>query len=203
MNVTVMQFGRPPYSYFTLSFVFHILLFIILGKFDLFFNPEEISKDPVSIDFISNLQKPSAFNTQNKKNINKDLSEQTMNSPKADPIDEMSTLDGESEIGSDPNARPPKSETEKYLVLLKSRVNEFQKYPRQSKVFKEEGLVKIRMTINRDGQLTKLELVQSSGHSRLNDAAMKAVSDAAPFSKFPDEVTFQTWKIIVPIRFVL
>lgn len=110
---------------------------------------------------------------------------------------------GESEIGSDIIGRMPRDAQEKYLVSLRNQVRLQQKYPKQSLVFKEEGLVKVRITLDRKGALTKVELVQGSPFPRLNDAAMKAVSDAAPFPQFPTEIEFQTWKVTVPIQFML
>ncbi len=122
--------------------------------------------------------------------------------PEAGPPNENYSI-GQSEIESDVDGRLPRNDQERYLVNVRDRVTKQQRYPRPSQVFKEEGLIKIRISLNQEGALTKVELLQPSPFSRLNDAAMKAVSEAAPFPRFPDEIQFRTWKITVPIRFII
>lgn len=192
--------------YFLSSLIIHLLFFItIININSLLILADDNSRVPVLIDFISIKQgslTPVIHNT--KINSQPQKLQETNASNTRTQINELKTELGESEIGSDlDHGQTPRNEKEKYLVLLRDKINKHQAYPRQSKVFKEEGLVKIRMTLDREGQLTKLELIQATKYSRLNDAAMKAASDAVPFSKFPNEVEYQSWKIIVPIRFVL
>lgn len=110
---------------------------------------------------------------------------------------------GESDVDSILKGRPPMSAMEKYLVEVRNQISQFQKYPSPSRAFREEGIVKIRLTINRIGSLIKIELVEPSPYKRLNDAAMRAATSAAPFAAFPAEIDFDSWKISLPVRFVL
>jgi TonB family protein len=110
---------------------------------------------------------------------------------------------GASDIESSLHGRAPRNETEKYLVSVRDQVARQQTYPAPSRAFREQGTVKIRITLNRSGSVIKIELMEESPYKRLNDAAMKAATRAAPFGPFPDEVKFETWKITLPIRFTL
>lgn len=90
-----------------------------------------------------------------------------------------------------------------YLARLRNRIGTHQVYPRTSKMLREEGTVRISLLLKRSGQLEKLELLESSRFSRLDDAAIKAIAKAAPFDPFPSEVPFDSWEITVPVRFQL
>ncbi|MFN8845461.1 MAG: TonB family protein [Bdellovibrionales bacterium] len=208
--------NQNTYLYLLTSLAVHLFFCVLLIKSDWFFNSEVNEPAPVSIELISDdnsrlesLRSKTVVAIQKSKKL-QNIQSQIKGSPKIEPIKELSTNDtskrymGESEIGSGLDVGLSQlSEKEKYLVLLRNKINKIQTYPRQSKIFKEEGLVKIRMTINRNGDLMKLELVESSSFTRLNEAAMKAALEAAPFAKFPEEVDYQNWRIVVPIRFVL
>ncbi len=53
------------------------------------------------------------------------------------------------------------------------------KYPSFSRRRGEEGLVKLAIHINDEGKITNINIVQSSGHSRLDQAAKTAVEQAS------------------------
>ena len=50
-----------------------------------------------------------------------------------------------------------------------------------------------------DGSLKEVELLESSGHQVLDDAAIRIVRLAAPFAPFPDELR-QTTDVLEIIR---
>ncbi|EWG98733.1 energy transducer TonB, partial [Halomonas sp. BC04] len=47
-----------------------------------------------------------------------------------------------------------------------------------------EGQLRIRVVIGRDGQLRQAEVVQSSGHTELDQAALDTVHGAGPYRPF-------------------
>ncbi|WP_227369226.1 energy transducer TonB [Halomonas sp. M20] len=64
-----------------------------------------------------------------------------------------------------------------------------------------DGQLRIRVVIGREGQLREAEVIQSSGHSELDQAAMNAVEGAAPYRPFDrgmgtrDSLTItRTWR---------
>ena len=52
------------------------------------------------------------------------------------------------------------------------------RYPPQSRRAREEGLVILRVTIDESGRVVSVEIQQSSGHPRLDEAARSAVARA-------------------------
>jgi protein TonB len=58
-------------------------------------------------------------------------------------------------------------------------------YPRRSAERGEEGTCLLRVTINRDGSVHEVRLVESSGYDALDQEAMAAVRKGAPYGALP------------------
>lgn len=104
---------------------------------------------------------------------------------------------------SGPEILGQKSLATSYLGRIKSKIENQKLYPKASKVFKEQGLVKIRMILQRNGQILKIEIAESSQIQRLDEAALKSVAAASPFEPFPGDIQYRTWNLVVPIRYSL
>ena len=65
---------------------------------------------------------------------------------------------------------------------------------------KHQGIVRIAFEVFSSGSVDNLSLVASSGFQELDDAALKAIKKATPFSPFPE--LFQEDKIQVQIDIV-
>ena len=63
-----------------------------------------------------------------------------------------------------------------------------QNYPAEARRQGIYGSLVLRVAINRDGSLASVELVESSGHSVLDDAALRIVRLAAPYAPFTGEL---------------
>lgn len=76
------------------------------------------------------------------------------------------------------------------------------RYPVESRRLHEQGTVAIKVLVNPDGTVQELKLAESSGHSRLDKAALSAVRGwrFAPAKQAGKPVA--AW-VIVPIPFVL
>ncbi|MDK1023773.1 MAG: energy transducer TonB [Gammaproteobacteria bacterium] len=72
-------------------------------------------------------------------------------------------------------------------------------YPREARRRKLYGDLRLMVSIFPDGALKEVELLRSSGHRVLDDAAIRIVRLAAPFAPFPDELR-QTTDILEIIR---
>lgn len=59
-------------------------------------------------------------------------------------------------------------------------LSEFVQYPRYSRLHKQEGTTELSVEILAEGTLGEIEVVQSSGYSRLDQAAIKAIRKAEP-----------------------
>ena len=61
------------------------------------------------------------------------------------------------------------------------RVEELKRYPASARVDRAEGKVVVKAVINQDGSIGEEEVLQSSGHPGLDQAAIETLRQAAPF----------------------
>ena len=83
-----------------------------------------------------------------------------------------------------------------YNQKLKERIESVWKYPPEAASRGIYGDLIIRFTILKNGRLGKIELVRTSGHEDLDDAAMNALKDAAPFWPIPNEWEMDSYTIV-------
>ena len=74
-----------------------------------------------------------------------------------------------------------------YMARLKDKIEGIWTYPADAAMRGIHGDLKIRFTIKKDGMLGDVELVRTSGHRSLDEAAIRALKDAEPFWPLPDE----------------
>ncbi|MBA4348820.1 MAG: energy transducer TonB, partial [Thermodesulfovibrio sp.] len=75
-----------------------------------------------------------------------------------------------------------------YLQRLKEKIEGLWKYPHDAAERGIYGDLYIKFTIKKNGKLGAVELVRTSGHKSLDDAAIKALKDAEPYWPLPDEL---------------
>lgn len=74
-----------------------------------------------------------------------------------------------------------------YMFKLKDKIESIWKYPATAEAKGIYGDLFITFTIKKDGTLGSVELIRTSGNRELDEAAMKALRDAAPFWPLPEE----------------
>jgi protein TonB len=94
-------------------------------------------------------------------------------------------------------------EKQHYLAALAAKINRSKYYPTGSRRRGEEGRVVVRFIVQRNGDLTDLTVVESSGSRRLDAAALKTLRRVTPFQPIPDAINRDHWPISVPIAFSL
>ena len=72
-------------------------------------------------------------------------------------------------------------------------------YPEKARQEKLYGSLRLLVAILPDGELKEVKMLESSGQSVLDDAALKIVTLAAPFAPFPEELR-QTTDVLEIIR---
>lgn len=72
-------------------------------------------------------------------------------------------------------------------------------YPQEARKQKLYGSLRLLVAILPDGSLKEVELLESSGHKVLDDAAIRIVRLAAPYAPFPDELR-ETTDVLEIIR---
>jgi protein TonB len=90
-----------------------------------------------------------------------------------------------------------------YKARVRQAVAEHKHYPSLARRMREEGRVLVVLTLESSGALVALRIKQSSGSERLDEAALQAVRDAAPFPPFPEGSARQRWELSLPLSFSL
>lgn len=75
-----------------------------------------------------------------------------------------------------------------FAETVRRKIESNKKYPLSAQRMGLEGRIGIKMTILKDGQLSQVEIISSSGFDILDSAALQSVRDAAPFPPFPEEI---------------
>lgn len=94
------------------------------------------------------------------------------------------------------------SEFAPYLSEVKRRIESRWQIPSYAREIGLIGRLVLVFTITREGEVSKLELTTTSGVSILDQAALQAVRDAAPYAPFPQKFTFQYLNVIATFEYV-
>ena len=76
-------------------------------------------------------------------------------------------------------------------------------YPKRSMDLKQQGLVVLKIRINRRGKLLSMEEEKSTEHSTLNKAARKAVKKSIPYPEVPKSLEGKDFSFTLPFNFKL
>jgi len=82
-----------------------------------------------------------------------------------------------------------------YLQRLKEKIESIWMYPPDAATKGIYGDLIIEFTIRKNGSLGAVELIRTSGHKNLDDAAIKALRDAEPFWPLPKEWDMEAYSI--------
>jgi protein TonB len=81
----------------------------------------------------------------------------------------------------------PEFKNRGYMRLLRDKIENIWKYPREAARLGKSGDLYIKFSIKKDGRLGKVELIRTSGHRELDESAIKALKDAQPYWPLPDD----------------
>ncbi len=91
-----------------------------------------------------------------------------------------------------------------FLRMVSGKIEKSKRYPGWAMDAGLEGKVVVRFTILQNGALGEhLQLVKSSGTEILDNAAMAAVRDAAPFPVLPNSLSREQLQVELPMDFRL
>ncbi len=82
-----------------------------------------------------------------------------------------------------------------YNRRLKERIESIWVYPPDAAAQGIYGDLILRFTIKKDGKIGTVELVRTSGHKNLDDSAMRALKEGAPYWPLPDEWGMDSYTI--------
>lgn len=75
---------------------------------------------------------------------------------------------------------------EAFKAEVRRRIQQAQRYPRSAQVEGIEGQTEVEFVLRRDGTLESVEVIQPSGSRALDEAAVAAVKEAAPYPPLPE-----------------
>jgi TonB family protein len=93
------------------------------------------------------------------------------------------------------------AEMNEYTKHLFRHPNSFIRYPMRSQARREQGLVEVRIQINRAGEVVEAKLETSSDFQRLDNAALAAIQNASPFPSVPGSISGEVFEFVVPLIF--
>lgn len=84
----------------------------------------------------------------------------------------------------------------RFRDIIKQHLEEARRYPYSARKNNIEGVVYMRFLLLANGNVKNVEVIKSSGHSILDESALKTVKIASPLPRLPedfgvDSVTFQ------------
>ncbi len=90
-----------------------------------------------------------------------------------------------------------------YLKELIKAINQRVRYPAKAAEKGQEGSVRVRVKLDRRGNIIAIEPVESSEYASLNREAVAAIKRAAPFAALPSAISGDSFEFTAPIRFTL
>ncbi|WP_226636485.1 energy transducer TonB [Novosphingobium profundi] len=82
-----------------------------------------------------------------------------------------------------------------------ARLNAVKTYPASARARRQQGTVLIRFTVNRQGQVLKTTLAQSSGFGLLDRAGLALPKRTSPLPPPPEDVAGNEIELTVPVEF--
>lgn len=86
-----------------------------------------------------------------------------------------------------------------YLSQLRAKIEKNKVYPNSAKRLNQKGKVYVTFTLSKDGQITNIKISKSSDFDKLDEAALKILTDIKAIEPIPKELNKNSWEITVPI----
>lgn len=97
----------------------------------------------------------------------------------------------------------PSQASATWQSVLLGHLEHYKRYPRDARRNKQEAVVYVRITINRDGAVVDYRLTQPSAYKSLNQETLALIARAQPLPPPPPEVSGETVEFVVPVEFFL
>jgi protein TonB len=87
--------------------------------------------------------------------------------------------------------------------LLMARLEQAKRYPEAARFHRQQGVVLLHFTMDRDGRVLSANIQKSSGYDSLDQETLALIQRAQPLPKPPPEITGNPIELVVPIEFYL
>jgi periplasmic protein TonB len=101
---------------------------------------------------------------------------------------------------SDTKARKQESD---YFALVSAHLNRRKTYPAEAKQARQQGVVTVRFTVDRNGNVSGTSIKRSSGHIILDQATLTLLQRVAPLPRMPDSMQRDSVTLSLPIDYSL
>ncbi|MBN4077886.1 TonB family protein [Nitrospina gracilis] len=91
----------------------------------------------------------------------------------------------------------------RYTNSIQLRIAQSKIYPPLARERKQQGKVFLSFKLDKEGEILELSVENSSGHKILDQAAIKAIKEAAPFPNIPASLNKNYASLKIPISFIL
>lgn len=91
----------------------------------------------------------------------------------------------------------------RYTNSIQLKIAQAKTYPSIARERKQQGKAFLSFKLDRDGKILELSVENSSGYKILDQAAIKAIKEAAPFPAIPASLNKNYASLKIPISFVL
>lgn len=87
--------------------------------------------------------------------------------------------------------------------VLLGHLERFKRYPRRAELLRQEGVVYVRFSVDRHGNVRNGRLEKSSGYPALDEETLAVVERANPVPPPPPEIVGDPVEVMVPVTFYL
>ena len=101
------------------------------------------------------------------------------------------------------NLGDAKQSFNEFLKAVRDRIKQVQRFPPRVRDLDDGTSATVRFTLFRDGTIRNPVVTGSSGSNALDNAALAAVQNAAPYPSFPEEQEANSLRLEIPIIFEL
>jgi len=102
--------------------------------------------------------------------------------------------------GSDPRAKRAEGD---YSAQLSAYLNRRKSYPAEARQARQQGIVVVRFTVDRAGNVSAVSIKRGSGHDLLDRATLDLLQRVAPLPRMPAAMQRDSLTISLPIDYSL
>ena len=102
--------------------------------------------------------------------------------------------------GNNPKARQQEAD---YFALISAHLNRRKTYPVEARKARQQGVVTVRFTVDRSGNISDASIKRSSGHELLDRATLELLQRVAPLPHMPASMQRESVTLVLPIDYSL
>lgn len=90
-----------------------------------------------------------------------------------------------------------------YLLRIHAYLNRFMEYPYEARLARQEGIARLRFTIDRSGRILSYELERGTNFPLLDRQALHMLEKANPLPPIPEDLQRSRMEVVLPVAFSL